>query len=195
MELPDLRALQDALTTETADEIIPRLESLVERLPAYVAAHVLLARAYEAGGRTAEARRAWQQAYFFMPGSPVIEEGLRRTAPEPLQKAGFDTVPEGPAPAPEQAAKAVPATDDLDLLIAELEGARIEPVPRPEDVPAPDLGSDGEDLLSETLARIYAAQGQYMDAARVYARLADQDPERAADFWHKAAEMNEQARG
>ncbi len=194
MELSDLRALQAALTNGAASEVIPKLERLVEHLPAYVTVHVLLAQAYEAEGRPAEAHRAWQQAHFFMAGSSVIEEGLRRTAPKPSSKAALEAVPESPTPEPEPAAEAVPAGDDLDLLIAELEDARIDPIPHPEDIPAPDLGGDSEDLVSETLARIYAAQGQYTDAARVYARLADQDPERAADFWHKAAEMNEQAR-
>src|SRR5690606_25630161 len=43
----------------------------------YVTAHVLLARVCEAEHQWGEALTAWQQAYVFMPNSPVINNGLR----------------------------------------------------------------------------------------------------------------------
>ena len=84
--------------------------------------------------------------------------------------------------------------DDLDHLIDELESARIDPDPDATDAPAPDLEDDeADDLVSETLARIYKQQGQYGEAARVYDTLAEQQPERAEEFRQQAAEMREQA--
>ncbi|MBT8401878.1 MAG: hypothetical protein KJO98_15490, partial [Rhodothermia bacterium] len=64
-------------------------------------------------------------------------------------------------------------------------------VPRPDldTVPEPDLTSDIEDVVSETLARIYATQKQYGEAARVYERLALENPDRAGEFEDKAADM------
>ncbi len=47
-------------------------------MPAHVAAHVLLAQAYMEQERWDEAIRAWQNASFFMPNSPTIQEGIRR---------------------------------------------------------------------------------------------------------------------
>lgn len=60
------------------------LERLVADFPAYVTAHVLLAKAYEASGRAGAALEAWHDAYFLMPGSPLIvreRTRLLRTAP------------------------------------------------------------------------------------------------------------------
>jgi tetratricopeptide (TPR) repeat protein len=91
-------------------------------------------------------------------------------------------------------------TGDLDRLIRELESARIEPRPEPEEdvdeMPEPDLEDEEiDDLVSETLARIYAAQDQYQEAARIYVKLASQEPGRARDHLQKAAEMREKAGG
>lgn len=83
---------------------------------------------------------------------------------------------------------------DLDRLIDELESARIDPQPEVEGAPEPNLDSDVDDMVSETLARIYIAQEQYTEAARVYVRLAHQDPDRADEYREKAAELREQAR-
>ncbi|WP_179862258.1 hypothetical protein [Longibacter salinarum] len=82
---------------------------------------------------------------------------------------------------------------DLDRLIQDLESARIEPRPDLDDLPEPDLEDDVEDLVSETLARIYAAQSQYREAARIYVKLASQEPANARDHLEQAAEMRKQA--
>lgn len=78
---------------------------------------------------------------------------------------------------------------DLDRLIDELEGARIDPQPDLEEAPPPDLDNDIEDMVSETLARIYISQKQFEEAARVYVRLAEQEPEREDEYLQKAADM------
>lgn len=81
--------------------------------------------------------------------------------------------------------------DDLDGLIAELEDARIMPSDRA--FPQPDLESRIEDVASETLARIYAEQKQFEEAARVYARLADISPDNRQRFLKRASEMKDLA--
>ena len=83
--------------------------------------------------------------------------------------------------------------DDLERLISELESARIVPQPELEDVAPPDLNDDIEDVVSETLARIFASQEQYSEAARVYEQLALQHPEDAERFNQLAAEMHTRA--
>lgn len=85
------------------------------------------------------------------------------------------------------------ADEDLDRLIAELESARIMPRPDLDTLPEPDLEDDIEDVVSVTLARIYASQGQYGEAARVYELLAGQQPENEEEFKTKAAEMRSKA--
>lgn len=51
---------------------IPLLENVVELVPTYVIAHVLLAQAYEADFQEAKAVKAWRQAYRMIPNSPVL---------------------------------------------------------------------------------------------------------------------------
>jgi tetratricopeptide (TPR) repeat protein len=78
---------------------------------------------------------------------------------------------------------------EFDRLIDDLESARIVPADDPSSVPAPDLSDDIDDVVSETLARIYVSQKQFSEAARVHDRLAKQNPERADEFESKASEM------
>ncbi|MCS3862075.1 tetratricopeptide (TPR) repeat protein [Salinibacter ruber] len=91
-------------------------------------------------------------------------------------------------------------TDDLDHLINELQSARIEPE-ADADAPPPDVDDeagraaddDTEDIVSETLARIHEGQDDYQEAARIYAALAEQEPDRADEFQEKADEMRRKA--
>ncbi len=52
---------------------------------------------------------------------------------------------------------------------------------------------DTEDIVSETLARIHEGQDDYQEAARIYAALAEQEPDRADEFQEKADEMRRKA--
>ena len=72
---PPAAGIQDAarhLAEARIDEAVTVLERLVTDFPAYVTAHVLLAKACEASGRMDDALEAWHRAYFLMPGSPLI---------------------------------------------------------------------------------------------------------------------------
>jgi hypothetical protein len=101
-------------------------------------------------------------------------------------------------PVEEPEAPAEPSlADELDALIRRLEDApRIRPDPNfrgPE--LSTDEADDDEDVVSETLARIYAAQRQYAEAAIVYEKLARQKPEQSEELLRRAAEMRAQGSG
>jgi hypothetical protein len=101
---------------------------------------------------------------------------------------------ESDEPAPEERVGQLEDEDDLDRLIEKLESARIEPPPDAEgEAPPPDLDNEVDDLVSETLARIHEAQDQYRKAARIYVRLASQEPERAREYLEAAARMRRKA--
>ena len=87
--------------------------------------------------------------------------------------------------------EAIPEFQDLDRLIQELESASIVPNP---DIPMltdEDLEQDLEDVVSETLARIYANQSYFKEASAVYEKLAEQKPDRAEEYMRLAAEMKQ----
>ena len=221
MSLPDVPVLLDRLAQrDTGPEDRETLRALTETFPGYVTAHVALARTCEQEGSWDEARRSWKRAHLLLPTSPAVREGLRRTAAPREERSGqehsgqehsgepasddapraeaFDEAssetsrPLEPGEAPVQ----VPSSDKeahLDTLIEELEGARIEPSPNPDDdVPAPELDADG-DVVSPTLARIYEAQGQLEEAARVHRRLAEEHPDEAEAHRRRAEALNARA--
>ncbi|MBX2819340.1 MAG: tetratricopeptide repeat protein [Rhodothermaceae bacterium] len=80
---------------------------------------------------------------------------------------------------------------ELDNLIQELESARIVPKPDHEHIEVPVLEDDIEDMVSETLARIFEGQKQYSKAADMYEKLAVLHPERAKKFEAKATELRD----
>lgn len=79
--------------------------------------------------------------------------------------------------------------EELDRLITELESARIVPDPDFELEEIIEEDDEGDELVSETLARIYAAQRQFDEAAQVYDTLAVQHPERAREYRARADEL------
>ena len=79
--------------------------------------------------------------------------------------------------------------EELDHLIEELESARIVPKPEHEHIEAPALDTDIEDMVSETLARIYEGQNQLLKAAEMYDKLAVANPSKAESFIARAKEL------
>ncbi|WP_420455465.1 tetratricopeptide repeat protein [Rubrivirga sp.] len=82
--------------------------------------------------------------------------------------------------------------DELDALIAQLEDApRIRPDPN---YRGPEVSldhGDVNDMASETLAKIYVAQHQYVEAAIVYETLAARQPDQADALLERAAELRQ----
>jgi len=233
MAAPNIQHIYTLWSEGRNEEAIDLLEALTDALPAYAAAHVLLAKICEEEAQWGRALKAWQQARFLAPNSLVVNRGVQRVAiacssqdapgltavewepvPGEMSEGPFfhdkqDLVP-GARPvlaggatrgglsavssmASPLAEPRPPAADDLDRLIEELESARIVPNPDLDMLPLPDLEDHIDDMVSETLARIYASQKQFGEAARVYEQLAEQQPDRAEEFGRKAMEMRGQA--
>ena len=139
----------------------------------------------------------------------TVESDLTAKELEPEEDAADETVTKpGYTPKNIFASKVPPplahlATDpesiaedlELDELIHELETARIVPRPEHEIIEAPVLEADIDDMVSETLARIYEGQKQFGEAARVYEKLAAMQPDRASHFKQRATELRARAEG
>jgi tetratricopeptide (TPR) repeat protein len=174
---PEEKPADDAAGAETADEPPSEPEPAKKETPATRAVSELekLRRKAEDEARKGGAR-------------PELTD----TPEAPTEPASSD--PSSSSPTPEERVNQIEEEDDdLDRLINELESARIEPNPDVEDAPAPDLESDVDDIVSETLARIHEAQDQYRQAAQIYVKLASQEPDQARAYLEKAAEMRRKA--
>ncbi|WP_412070206.1 hypothetical protein [Rubrivirga sp. IMCC43871] len=119
-----------------------------------------------------------------------------QVSPDVIAPEGDPTPPADPAPPlPEATVEDVPppmpsVADELDSLIAQLEVApRIKPDPAYSGPTVDPNAGSVDDLASETLAKIYAAQHQYVEAALMYEKLAAQKPDAAADLLERAAEL------
>ena len=119
-------------------------------------------------------------------GWGVVDE-VRVPTPPPGVYAEPDVI------APEAGAPPPPAdADDLDALITQLEHApRIRPDPDYQGPEVPLDAGDVDDMASETLAKIYAAQHQYVEAALVYERMAARQPDQADSLLERAAELRQ----
>lgn len=204
MPLPDIRQAATMIEEGRIEPARTVLQNILHKVPSHLSARVLLARILESKGDMNGALTMWKQAAFHGPDVKLIEDGLR----EALLKQRFgNPVPIEPLPAdypvPERAttdttSEASPGTNppefqDLDRLINELETASIVPDPEVPLLSADDLESDIEDVVSETLARIYANQSYFEEAAHVYEKLASQHPNRKDEFLQRSAEMKEKA--
>jgi tetratricopeptide (TPR) repeat protein len=184
MSVPDLRFVASLIDQGQTAKARGLLEKMIALMPTRVAPYVLLARLAELDDRDDEALQIWQDAVALTPTSPAIRDGLDRV----LRKLHLRTVSiDLPAELPE--------FEDLDSLIEELESARIVPDPDVRSIPTEELESEIEDVVSETLARIYAAQRYFQEASRVYEKLASQDPDRKDEFALKAEQMQKRAAG
>ncbi len=120
----------------------------------------------------------------------LTDEPLSTDSPPP---------PEAPSSTPEEQVEQFEDEDgsnDLDRLIDKLQSARIDPDPDAEaDAPPPESDPDDEteEVVSETLARIHEGQEDYQKAAHIYEKLANQEPDRAAEFQEKADEVRAKA--
>ena len=110
-------------------------------------------------------------------------------APASVYSAALSDAPTTRTPVPDPVQRRVESVDDLDRLIDELDSARLVPDPDVETISDAELNNDIDDVVSETLARIYASQNYFSEAADVYEKLAVQHPARKDEFVEKAADM------
>lgn len=216
MHFPDIRNAKRRLNEGSFEDARIVLQRILDEMPDHAAARVLMARSYESESRWASAALHWSVAARLCPGlghvqSAAAEATLRAamdvdstrataTADFETDKAADRSEPRtAPDDRAEEAAptEAQPASaaeyEDLDHLIEELEDARIVPDPDVDVLPDDELRDDIDDVVSETLARIYANQNYFAEAADVYEKLAVQKPDRRDEFLKRAEEMRGRA--
>jgi len=82
MALHEIDQALDHFKEGSPQKAIPILERVIELVPTYVIAHVLLAQAYEANQQEAHAVKAWRQAHRMIPNSPLLPSGMDEEEPD-----------------------------------------------------------------------------------------------------------------
>ncbi len=102
------------------EEAIPILQDVIDLVPTYVVAHVLLAQAYEASMQEDLAVRAWRQAYRMIPNSPVIAEPEDEIDGEDLFQKTMRDVSSGRVSLTEESGSGVTPTEVSILRVTDL---------------------------------------------------------------------------
>jgi len=204
MSITPITQIVSMLETGRAGEVQPMLEDLIQQAPGHVSARVLLARLLEANSDWEGALGQWQWAAYYCPDNLVIEKGLLKAVLKKLLggvsgsssgggvAAELDALVAASTPvAPPTSEGPVLEYQDLDRLIQDLESARIVPDPDIKMIPQQELETEIEDVVSETLARIYANQKFYEEASVVYEKLAVQKPDKAEEYLQKARDLRQ----
>lgn len=82
--------------------------------------------------------------------------------------------------------------DRLEELADEISSARLSEIPD-EDITQnynKDDSNSGSTIISETLAKIYAAQGEYKEAILIYEKLIDKTPSKKEEYLQKIKELH-----
>ena len=81
--------------------------------------------------------------------------------------------------------------DRLEELAREISSARIKESDGDAKKSEPEFGEIGNTstIVSETLAKIYAAQGEYQEAINVYEKLIDKTPSRKEEYLASISEL------
>jgi tetratricopeptide (TPR) repeat protein len=82
--------------------------------------------------------------------------------------------------------------DRLEELADEISSARLSEI-ADVDLSYDPIGYDpdsGSKIVSETLAKIYAAQGEYKEAIRVFEKLVDKNPSKKEEYLQKIKDLN-----
>lgn len=227
MALPDIQKAAKHLKKNETSEAVTLLTEMVETFPAHATAHLLLARAYRKDKQYQEALASLARVKYWSSAEAAVKEELHRVVRAKTnikeQAPEKEVASVGPSAADPQASSAdvssspsnelvrdlqerlgPPKTEldedikDLNSLIHQLEGARIQPEPdfmSSEEEDRLEAGSqeEKEEVVSETLARIYVTQKEFQAAADTYEKLAVQHPERSDEFLEKARAIKEKA--
>lgn len=171
-------------------------EGLV-RYPWYATGNLMLGRCHEELGRHGEALVEYRRALVALPDSKVLREAVRRV--ELRQREAYRSFAE------EQARMLGPVvnTRTFEQYVREGDGENAAEFllqkPKPSPAREPTLAvqeagteEDGSpEIVTVTLAEIYAAQGQFVEAIGAYRKLLERRPEEAERFRKRIRELED----
>jgi len=180
------RAVECLARGETAEA--KRLcQTGVERFPWYATGHLVLGRCCETAGHYRAAAGCYRQVLQILPGLVAAEEALARVSGRPDEgESGVDFLLRQLG----QVKRPPPGTEDT--------GSGRGGAERPEKTGVGGTGRPegrGEQIVTATLAEIYARQGEYREAVESYRMLIRQRPGDAGRFRERLAELERLLQG
>lgn len=94
MAFSEIESALELFKSGSPEEAIPILEEIVENVPTFVIAYVLLAQAYESSMQDEKAVLAWRKAYQMIPNSPLLPDPESETESKTAPKTAPETAPE-----------------------------------------------------------------------------------------------------
>lgn len=177
--------------------------------PNYATGHLLLAKCYDAFGKTTEALTEFRQALNILPDNPTLralvkaaEEKEQREfrAQVEEQERRFEAAKAAPSHAP------VPATpsnttvreetteeylENIVKRLHERKAAKPASAPAAEPSPMPPEGTRNEQFVTATMAEIFATQGEFVQAINAYRELMKHHPEEHRKYAARIAELEQ----
>lgn len=181
------------------------LDGLV-KFPHYATMRLVLAKCYEAQGRSVEAMLEYRRVLKAVPDNPTVQGLLKKI--EQKEQEAFRAFAE------ERSRKLSDRKDSLtlekyvadksgekestvDFLLKRLQEAKASPQPpqtRATMEETPALPAGVNKIVTATLAEIYANQGEYREAIEAYKKLVEHRPQEAERYARRIAQLEELAR-
>jgi tetratricopeptide (TPR) repeat protein len=139
-------------------------EEGIARYPDYATAHLVLGQCYLALQRIGDARREFDEALNLQPQCEIARTLLREITPTSTADQAVKTAA---AEDRVQVSPKQPAYEDHQIM----------------------SGATANEIVTPTLAEIYAAQGAYQEAIRTYRLLARQKPQERGRFEQRIREL------
>jgi tetratricopeptide (TPR) repeat protein len=194
---------QEAGDTQKAIELC--LTGLV-KFPNYATMRLVLAKCYEAQGRSVEAMLEYRRVLKAVPDNPTVL-GLLKNIEQKEQEAFKVFAEERSRKLKDRkdsltfekyiADKSSEKESTVDFLLQRLQEAKAKPQPPRERATleeAPPVPAGANKIVTATLAEIYANQGEYKEAIEAYKKLVEHRPQEAERFERRIVQLEELAR-
>jgi tetratricopeptide (TPR) repeat protein len=175
--------------------------------PNYATGHLVLAKCYDAFGKTTEALTEFRQALNILPDNPTLrvlvkaaEEKEQREfrAQVEDQERRFEAANAAPPKAPVPATPAMTTAreetteeylENIVKRLQERKATKPASPPAAEPSPMPPEGTRSEQFVTATMAEIFATQGEFVPAMNAYRELMKHHPEEHQKYAARIAEL------
>lgn len=197
------RAAYQELEAKNYDQALEIIESGIELYPNYATGYIVYALALTRTGNTELALQALDKGCELIDSEEtrkyyrklIDEIADRKVSPTESRRVSFfdESLDEEKEEAEEKEEETEPEEDELEQLAKEINDAKMPEMDDSDEdvkVGGSNFSFNSNQFISETLAGIYYAQGNFEEAKYVYGKLIEMQPEKEEYFKQKIAEID-----